>query len=282
MSPDSVEPAADFTGFGDARLAITPPSQDRNFWAALAFVILVHAALFAGVSRHAARIVGETNAHEDAIAVSFMTEAEYLEQTSAPAIAGNKPEAPAKPAPPPPPPIELKPTQPMLDEPEPVPLPSEKDAPDLYSLEAPAAAPKAAPAVPKKPQQKPQSKKTAKLELTPQLDSTAPSSTAGGGPAGLVRPPGITRSGANDEFARGIIRALRQTMPGHRGVFGSVTIRIFLTSNGDVKDVQVVSGAADPSIDQEVIFAARQTTYPFPPAGATPADLQFLITYIYN
>ena len=71
-------------------------------------------------------------------------------------------------------------------------------------------------------------------------------------------------------------------MPGHRGVFGRVTVRILLTPNGDVKDVQLVSGAADPTIAQEVIFAARQTTYPIPPAGATPADLQFLISYTYN
>ena len=282
MSADSIEPAEDFLGFGDGRFAITSVNQNRDFWTALAFVILVHTGILLGVIHHTPRMLGEPGAREDAIAVSFMTEAEFLEQTSAPPTAGNTPAAPAKPAPPPPPNLGLKPTEPMTEQPDTGPLPNEKDAPDLFALEAPDAAPKEPAAVQKKPQQKSQPKKTANLDLTPQVDSTARPSNAGGGPAGFVRPSGITRSGANDNFGRGVIKALRQTMPGHRGVFGRVTVRILLTPNGDVKDVQLVSGAADPTIAQEVIFAARQTTYPIPPAGATPADLQFLISYTYN
>src|SRR5262249_48334318 len=44
--------------------------------------------------------------------------------------------------------------------------------------------------------------------------------------ASVGRPPNITRSGENDEFGRGVVRALRRTMPGPSGVAGRVTIRL--------------------------------------------------------
>ena len=41
---------------------------------------------------------------------------------------------------------------------------------------------------------------------------------APGRSAAATRPPGVTRSGENDEFGRGVIRALRETMPAPRGM----------------------------------------------------------------
>jgi hypothetical protein len=35
-------------------------------------------------------------------------------------------------------------------------------------------------------------------------------------------------------------------------------------------------------MDQSVVFAARQASFPLPPVGATPADLQFMVTYVYQ
>jgi TonB family protein len=107
-------------------------------------------------------------------------------------------------------------------------------------------------------------------------------SFGGGGAAGLQRPPGITRSGLNDAFARAVIKALQQTMPQLTEVLGRVTIRIFLTESGNVSEVRLLSGAKNSSLNQSVVFAARQTSYPIPPAGSNRADRTFMVTYIYD
>src|SRR5690606_4442020 len=100
--------------------------------------------------------------------------------------------------------------------------------------------------------------------------------------AAFARPPGITRSGANDEFARGVIRALQETMPQLRNTLGRVTIRILLNENGNIERVSLVRSSEDSRLDQSVIFAAKQTSYPLPPGNSNVADRTFLITYIYE
>ena len=45
---------------------------------------------------------------------------------------------------------------------------------------------------------------------------------------------------------------------------------------------QLVRSSGDPILDQNVVFAARQSSFPIPPAGATLADRTFLVTYIYR
>jgi hypothetical protein len=35
-------------------------------------------------------------------------------------------------------------------------------------------------------------------------------------------------------------------------------------------------------MDQNVVFAAKQASFPIPPAGATTADRTFLVTYVYR
>jgi TonB family protein len=97
-----------------------------------------------------------------------------------------------------------------------------------------------------------------------------------------VRPPDITRSGENDEFGRRVIRALRQTMPPARGEIGKVTVRLLLSPTGDLSELQLVRPAADAALTQSVVFAVRQSSFPFPPTGATRSDRTFLVTYIYN
>ncbi len=207
------------------------------------------------------------------------------------------PPPPSEPAPEPLP--DLKPSQ--LPDVEPAPKPEaekaveaalEKDLPDLLTLptatakppkKETAAQPKKADAAPK-PQapQQPQQKRVAKLDLTPPSPSMSAPSGNFGRRAGMERPPGITRSGANDEFARGVIRALQGTMPQLREVLGRVTVRITLNENGNVTDVQVVRTANNSTIDQSVVFAAKQTSYPFPPPNSNMADRTFLVTYIYH
>ncbi len=123
-------------------------------------------------------------------------------------------------------------------------------------------------------------KKVAALDFSTQ--ALAPSFSGGGGGAAFQRPPGITRSGLNDAFARAVIRALQQTMPQLSNTLGRVTVRIFLSDNGDVVNVKLLAGSKDPSLNQDVVFAAKQTSYPIPPAGSNEADRTFMVTYIYD
>jgi periplasmic protein TonB len=127
---------------------------------------------------------------------------------------------------------------------------------------------------------KSQKKKVAALDFSTQ--ALAPSFSGGGGAAAFQRPPGITRSGLNDAFARAVIRALQQTMPQLSDTLGRVTVKIFLSESGNVVSVKLLSGSKDPSLNQDVVFAAKQTSYPIPPAGSNLADRTFMVTYIYD
>lgn len=232
-----------------------------------------------------------------------------------------KPEAqkPEPKEPPPPDPVKeaakpepLKPAITETEQPEPTPpeepapaakpetntAAAEKELPELFSLEkqnaaapdsgdkketkenkeAQEAKPKsAAKSSPSKPQKK-QQKRTAALDLsTPSL-----SSPGFGGSASFARPPGITKSGLNDAFARAVIRALQGTMPQLREVLGRVTVRILLNDSGNVINVQLLSSGGNTVLGQEVVFAARQTSYPIPPVGSNVADRTFMVTYIYD
>jgi TonB family protein len=167
------------------------------------------------------------------------------------------------------------------------------DAPDLLSLQSENPANMKSETKPK-PQPKTETAKSAQRKAakktekkTASLDLSTPKSLmqpsfGGGRSAGLQRPPGITRSGLNDAFARAVIRALQQTMPQLTDVAGRVTIRILLTESGDVSQVQLLSGAKNPSLTQDVVFAAKQTSYPIPPSGSNTADRTFMVTYIYD
>jgi TonB family protein len=126
---------------------------------------------------------------------------------------------------------------------------------------------------------KPERQKTANLDLSPPAMFSAP---RGGGGAGLQRPAGITRSGENDAFARGVVSALQRTMPQLNDTRGRVTVRITLDMDGSIVNTQVVRPSNIAGLDRSVVFATRQTSYPFPPRNAKPDDLVFLITYIYN
>jgi len=131
-------------------------------------------------------------------------------------------------------------------------------------------APKAAP----KPQ------KDARLKL----DFTMPDTPMIPGPGGaaMSRPAGYTRSGENDEFGRGVIRALRKTLPRPRDMRGRVTVRFLISPNGDLMEVQLLRSAGIPVLDQEVVFSVKQASFPFPPPNAPPVDRTFLVTYIYH
>ena len=154
----------------------------------------------------------------------------------------------------------------------------EKELPDLFKVTEPSKAPAQKSKQATKPTPKQQ---IAKLDLSPPSPSFA-APGGGGRAASFQRPAGITRSGLNDAFARGVIRALQQTMPQLRETRGRVTVRIFLDENGNVKDVAIIAPSPLSNLNQSVVFAAKQTSYPIPPGNSNVADRTFLITYIYN
>jgi len=218
----------------------------------------------------------------------------------------------AEPEPPPPEVAEAAPPPPPQPEPQETPKSSTQALPELADVakeeapqppepakteEPPAKPPEAKEteaqkAEPKKPEAKkapPEQKqakqpkrhtRTSALDLSMPYDGGSSASNAGSTSA-VQRPPGITKSGENDEFARNVIRALQRTMPAERAI-GRVTVRIVLSENGARADVKLLKSGGNPDLDFNVMFAARQTAYPFPPKNATVLDRTFTVTYIYR
>jgi TonB family protein len=135
------------------------------------------------------------------------------------------------------------------------------------------------PTQPKRPQTR-----TTMLDLTLPKPSFTPTFTSlsGRGGAGVERPPGITRSGENDDFAKGVIRALQRTMPQLTDTFGRVTVRITLDRNGSLVGTRVMRPSHVAGLDQSVVFSTQQASFPFPPKNAVAADLVFIVTYVYR
>lgn len=162
------------------------------------------------------------------------------------------------------------------------------DLPDLLSLPLPGSDPGKKPPLNKsaeKIEQKPpqaEKQRSAKLDLSTPAPAVTVPAFSGSGSAGFERPPGITKSGANDAFARGVIRALQATMPQLSNTFGRVTVRITLNETGNLADVKVVRPSDIAGLDQNVMFATRQTNYPFPPPNSKGVDRVFVVTYIYR
>ncbi len=71
-------------------------------------------------------------------------------------------------------------------------------------------------------------------------------------------------------------------MPQLRDTFGRVTVRITLDMNGNLVKTEVLKPSNVAGLDQNVVFATKQASFPFPPNNAVPADLVFMVTYIYR
>lgn len=293
---------------------LVPPLErgQKLFRAALIVALLLHAAFFVEVGRSVPRAVGDRSGSPDAIAVDIVTAADLASretvalpppgapsetppQQSEPQPKPQPAEPAEQPSPPDPPQAAPKPpeTKPPAEQPkaqEPALLPDfESTLPDLATIPQPSESDPAESEKPKpkEPEPAPSQEKSTPAKKKPQkqarLDPSEPAlkSAPPGRSASATRPPGITRSGENDEFGRGVVRALRMTMPPPRGIFGRVTVRLILTENGDLGDVQILDASGTP-IDQSVVFATRQTYFPLPPYKSTLADRTFIITYVYR
>jgi periplasmic protein TonB len=315
----SAQPAGSANAVRTRAVAVID-TRDRRFFVGLALAALVHALALVGFLRAPPRQMGETSGQANGISVELV-EAADLKSKNTFADEGAQPGAAAKPAPKQPPPqaaAEPEPPAPAPKQPpqqdksppadpappaaEPLqvaPRPADKlkanpwvadvEAPNKVSPPAAANAAKrgdqSAKTAPAKkqlpaeqltpPQPKPPQKLALKLDLPPQV--FAPGARG----AAVVRPPGVTRSGENDEFGRGVIRALRKTMPSS-AVLGRVTVRFLLSQTGNLIEVHLMAGAGDPSLDQNVVFAVKQASFPIPPQGATVIDRTFQVTYVYH
>jgi periplasmic protein TonB len=281
--------------------------RERGFWTGLAFAAMVHAALLAGFLRAPPRMMGEASGLADGISVELV-EAPDPKSKNTFAEESGQPGTAAKPTPKPP----QKQAAAEPQAPQPTPDPAPREAPpappqpksnpwsaDIEALEktpppTPAEqpkqsaeeAPKAPPAkkqqqveLPKQlpqPEPKQQQKLALQFDMPPSLQFVP--GTQG---AAVTRPAGITRSGENDEFGRGVIRALRKTMPAS-SVLGRVTVRFLISQTGNLAEVRLISGGSDPILSQNVVFAVKQSSFPFPPPGATEVDRTFQVTYVYH
>lgn len=302
----------------DAQIAPPQDNRQRGFRIALLCAFLFHSALLIEVNHNATgRRMGDTSGKDDAIAVELVTAADLAsrelvatppkgaaptppqpeakpepQQQPEPAKPDPQPETPPEktaevPPPPAPKPPESKPAeQPKSQIPDftsvlqdlaTAPQPSEEAKPEAAKPEA-AKPQETKPAEAKPPEKKAEPAKKKVARVTP--PSSATDFVPPGRSSGVSRPPGITRSGENDAFGLGVIRALRATMPPPTGGLGRVTVRLILNENGDLINVTVLQSSGIPSLDQRVVFATKQTNFPLPPYKSTVADRTFLISYV--
>jgi periplasmic protein TonB len=317
MSADNINPVIELPLLAGDRWSLPRRALDREFWIAVTFAAALHALLLIGVFRSAPHRLGEAEGQDNGISISVVTEADLQSRSTVPVDVEPPPGAPAATAPlaPPPKPPETPVAEtppeapPPQTEPatEPATEPKTEKAPDIkpsLADDAPNATATREPVTPsskEKPNDKPvekpnqakpqspakasdtppQKQRTAKLDLS--LPPSALNAPVGGHGrfSGASRPAGITRSGANDDFGRAVIRELWKTFP-YLKDHGSVLLRIILNQNGNVADVTVLQSSQVASLDQGVIFAIKQTSFPFPIPNAAEADRTFFVKYIYD
>ena len=234
-------------------------AQERIFWIGLTGATVLHAVLIFGVASSSPRRMGEQDGDPDALSVDIV-DAASLSGGATPVLAepseATRPQEPA---------AEAAPAKQQS-----TPFTLDKEAMTLFPDPGTDDAAKSSSSA--------QKHARAPLNLNPPEMPML----GGGYSTSVGRPPNITRSGENDEFGRGVVRALRRTMPSPNGVLGRVKVRIFLSESGNLVDVVLVGSSGDPHLDQSVLFAVKQASFPIPPVGSTSNDRLFLVTYIYN
>jgi protein TonB len=251
-------------------------ADSRRFWIGVAVMAALHAALIAGFVRSAPRYLGEPEGSQSGISVELVDAADLASASTVHPVEPPTADRPRS--------APLPPPSPVPHDAAPWPEPKTAVVPPIEADNASPLAPPPArkdspPAPPAKSQPMPS------LDLAPSLRFDLPDSAVIPGsryPPAVTRPPNVTRSRENSEFGRGVIRALHKTMPVAGDTVARVTVRLFLSETGNLTQLQLVRSSGDPILDQNVMFAARQSSFPIPPAGATLADRTFLVTYIYR
>lgn len=282
MGADEIAQAAPRRPAVGRRSLAARRAQERRFWIGVACAAALHAALFIGVSLSSPspRQLGDPDASPEGISVDLVDAADLMSKETVSMPADNPPASI-------PPPQPQQQQQPQQEQPpaqaEPAPAPVSVPAPKKAVAIEKAQEQPPPPEPPKKQSKAPPAKTASLQQPHDPLELSLPDSALAppGRSAAFARPANITRSGENDEFGRGVIRALRRTMPGSDSL-GQVTIRLFLSETGNIVEVRLVRGGGDPIMAQNVVFAAKQSSFPIPPAGSTPADRTFMVTYVYR
>jgi periplasmic protein TonB len=281
-----------------------------RFWMWVTAATLVHAGLIVAASLSlsdaARRRIGEADGAPEGLSVEIVDAADLESRNTVkvdpPPSPPPSPQVPPTPPQQQAPPVEqAQPAPPETTPPAPAPEEAtsttasiEKDTTPVPPVEGPAEKPveKAQPKETKRAKETKEAKeppKEAKEKSKAAPDRQAlrlsvpdmPALIPSGPGSAVARPPNITRSGENDEFGRGVIRALKRTMP-QVNWLGRVTIRLLLTDKGNIQEVQLMRSGGDPVMDQNVVFAAKQSNFPIPPNGSTVADRTFYVTYVYH
>lgn len=305
MSVDDIVLSADSLNALERQQAAERHEWPRGFWIGLACAAAVHAVFIVGVATHAPRYLGDAGGAPDAINVELVDAADLENRSSDAGAAQSAPPAASPPQPEAAPAPQTPPPQPEAKEPaEQAPPQREAEKPAESAADEPASVlpaekqklqpvpPQEARAQESTPQKEAEAEPTPKMELKPpqELDLSLPKEMSmatpfddfGSASSAVGRPPGITRSGANDEFGRGVIRALKKTMPPATGTKGRATIKLILDERGNVATLKLVQSAGIRDLDDGVMFSAQQASFPFPPKGSSVADRTFLITYVYK
>jgi TonB family protein len=319
MDADGQARAGAAAGAARTPLAAAKP-RERAFWVALGCALVAHAALIAGfVHSLPQRQMGEKAGRPEGVSVAMVDAADLASlNTFADNERAPRPMSRARPAPSPQTvplpeerPKEAAPRQaaprpdgsstPALVTPEEAARQADKRGKEAkeekqetvewpvdlkaleegFSADRSAAKARNAPAAARPPAKPQEQQQVAKASPPLQLSLPDTAIALDGLSASFSRPAGITRSGENDEFGRGVIRALRKTMPEMKER-GRVTVRFLLTQDGNLVEVRLVRSSGNPMLDQAVMFAVQQTSFPFPPPDAPSVDRTFVVTYIYE
>ena len=211
-------------------------AQERRFWIGVACAAVLHAALFVGIGGSLSpRQLGDPGASPDGIAVELVDAADLVE----PEHRGpdNPPLSTGSVAPQP---------QPQQPPAEAGPLRHPSPRPHRHPRRRPQRSRRHPSSYRRRNRQEadqarrhpPRARRCRGLRTRWSWACPIRSFSPPGRSAAFARPPGITRSGENDEFGRGVIRALRRTMPGSDRL-GQVTIRLFLSETGNIVEVRL-------------------------------------------
>lgn len=265
--------------------------EERTFWPALAVAVLMHAMLVFGFGRALPRQMGEPDGSLEAVTVDLIDAAELMGMTGAAQSEVKAADAAAASASSAPHPSDAERSAAKApDEPSATRLPVDPQVLEPFSLpkqsrtEPPGADKRVTDkhANDRQPGRQASANPLRLPDLSMPQTLPIPSNPGTGWSGSAARPADITRSGENDDFGRGVIRALRTTMPQLRATAGQVTVRILISEKGNLSQVQLVRSSGNASLDQSVMFSVQQSSFPFPPARATVSDRTFLVTYIYR
>ena len=272
--------------------------DNGRFTAAIIAALALHlAVLVIGLATPTPRLMGEETGSPEGLSVEIV-DASELPSATAPSTASapsaQTAPAVAQPPSPPAPVTQETTTEKVAAESQPPAVPAQAIAvenldPSLFEIQPkteakPQSHPAAAESNAHGPAKQPNAakpEKSSQLSMTVPTPAFSPAESATGRNAGLSRPAGITRSGLNDEFGRGVISALRQTMPPNNRT-AQATIRFVLSADGNLLEVELVRSSGDAVLDQNVVFAVKQANFPIPATNLTALDRQFRVTYVYR